>query len=65
MMLQCGKEQNDMLLALCRYVFFEGRYDEDVVQYLISFFNGTTQEMYRVWQAAEELIDLLRGGAAE
>lgn len=55
MMLQCGNEQNDMLLDLCRHVFFEGRYDEDVVQYLISFFNGTTREMYRVWQAAEEL----------
>ncbi|MGN1084372.1 MAG: DUF5717 family protein, partial [Lachnospiraceae bacterium] len=56
MLLQCGGEQNDMLLLLCRQVFFEGRYNEKVVQYLVRYFYGTTGEMYQVWQAAEELL---------
>lgn len=55
MLLQFGSEQNDMLLRLCRQVFFAGKYNESVVQYLIRYFYGTTEEMYRVWQAAEEL----------
>ncbi|MBQ9766964.1 MAG: hypothetical protein IJW37_02535 [Lachnospiraceae bacterium] len=55
MLLQFGEEQNDMLLVLCRGVFFEGRYNETIVQYLVRHFYGTTEEMYRVWQAAEEL----------
>lgn len=54
MLLQCGEEQNDMLLRLCRAVFFEGKYNEDIVKYLVRFFCGTTDEMYQVWKAAEE-----------
>lgn len=54
MLLQCGGEQNDMLLRLCRAVFFEGKYDENIVQYLENYFYGTTEEMYRIWQCASE-----------
>lgn len=54
MLLQCGEEQNDMLLLLCRKAFFEGRYNENVLQYLVRYFHGTTEEMYQVWQAAAE-----------
>lgn len=52
MLLQCGGEQNDMLLLLCHKVFTEGKYDESIVQYLEQYFYGTTEEMYRVWQCA-------------
>ncbi|MBQ8798802.1 MAG: hypothetical protein IJZ55_04465 [Lachnospiraceae bacterium] len=52
MLLQCGEEQNDMLLLLCRHVFFEGKHDEKIVEYLSRYFYGTTEEMYRVWQSA-------------
>lgn len=55
MLLQCGGEQNDMLLLLCHQVFREGKYDEGVVQYLEQYFYGTTEEMYRIWQQATEL----------
>ena len=55
MLLQCDGEQNDMLLLLCRQVFFEGKYDESIVQYLERYFCGTTEEMYRVWQCAAEM----------
>lgn len=55
MLLQCDGEQNDMLLLLCRQVFFEGKYDESIVAYLERYFCGTTEEMCRVWQCAAEL----------
>ncbi|MBQ8315176.1 MAG: hypothetical protein IJX95_05485 [Lachnospiraceae bacterium] len=55
MLLQCDGEQNDMLLLLCRQVFFEGKPDEKVVQYLEQYFYGTTEEMYQVWRRAAEL----------
>ncbi len=54
MLLQCDGEQNDMLLLLCRQVFFEGKYDESIIQYLENYFYGTTDEMYRIWQCATE-----------
>ncbi len=54
MLLQCGEEQNDMLLLLCRHVFFEGKYDESIVEYLTRYFYGTTEEMYSIWQCASE-----------
>ena len=52
MLLQCEGEQNDMLLLLCAHVFFEGLCNEGVVQYLAQYFNGTTEQMYRIWQSA-------------
>lgn len=55
MLLQCGGEQNDMLLKLCRQVFFCGKCDEKVVQYLEQYFYGTTEEMYQIWKSAVEL----------
>lgn len=55
MLLQCEGEQNDMLLLLCAQVFFEGIYNESVVQYLAQYFYGTTEQMYRIWQCATEL----------
>ncbi len=55
MLLQCDGEQNDMLLRLCHQVFFDGKRDEKVVQYLEQYFYGTTEEMYQVWKSAVEL----------
>lgn len=55
MLLQCDGEQNDMLLLLCRQVFFEGKYNESVVEYLVKYFFGTTEEMFRIWQCATEM----------
>lgn len=54
MLLQCGEEQNDMLLVLCRHVFFEGKCDESIVEYLARYYYGTTEEMFRIWQSAAE-----------
>lgn len=54
MLLQCEGEQNDTLLLLCRHCFFDGKYDENVLRYLVTYFYGTTEEMYQVWLRAME-----------
>lgn len=54
MLLQCEGEQNDTLLLLCRHCFFDGKFDENMLRYLVMYFNGTTEEMYQVWQRAME-----------
>lgn len=54
MLLQCGGEANDMLLILCHRVFLNRQHNSNIVEYLIAYFNGTTEEMYRIWNAAKE-----------
>lgn len=55
MLLQCGEEEpNDMLLPLCMEVFRKDQYNERIVRYLASYYNGTTQDMFHIWQACEE-----------
>ncbi len=44
--------KHDYLVKLCYHVFGEGKYDEGILRYLVTFFNGSTQSMYKLWQAA-------------
>lgn len=44
------------LLAICSYVFFKGKYDEVILEYLIRYYNGTTKELIEIWQAAKDFI---------
>ena len=53
-LIQIGDEQNDMLVRLCFNVFRKSQYSERMVRYLAMYFNGTTEEMYHVWEAAKE-----------
>lgn len=54
MLLQCGEEQNDMLLLLCMEVFRQEQYNENIIRYLAAYYNGTTQDMFRIWEACAE-----------
>ncbi len=54
MLLQCEGEQNDTLLLLCRHCFFDGKFDENMLRYLVTYFYGTTEEMYQIWLRAME-----------
>lgn len=53
-LLQCGEEQNDMLLVLCMEVFRQEQYNESIVRYLAEYYNGTTDDMYKIWEACGE-----------
>lgn len=46
-------EKIDILRDICHYVFERGKYDEAVLDYLVTYFYGTTKEMYELWKAAK------------
>jgi hypothetical protein len=42
------------MVLLCYFVFTRKKYDEAVLRYLVKHYNGTTREMFRLWQAARQ-----------
>lgn len=48
-----GYEENELLLAMCTHTFLNGKYDEDVLKYLVKYFNGSTKIMLDLWKAAD------------
>ncbi len=47
-------EDSAILKSMCIYVFTKGRYDEQVLKYLVDNYNGTSEEMLLVWKRAVE-----------
>lgn len=45
--------EDEFMLTLCYYIFFNGKYDESVLSYLVKFYNGPTDKMYQLWLAAK------------
>lgn len=48
------EEDRDILLELAFLAFRRGRLEEQLLSYLVRQYNGTTEEMYALWQAAKE-----------
>ncbi len=46
-------ERHEILVALCYHVFSHGKYDEAILRYLIHYYEGATEEMFRLWKAAK------------
>ncbi|MCR5651869.1 MAG: DUF5717 family protein [Lachnospiraceae bacterium] len=42
------------LIYMAYYVFNEGKYNEQILSYLIDFFDGTTRNLRRIWKAGED-----------
>lgn len=53
--LKTVKAQADsrFMVELCYYVFSHGKYDDEILKYLICFYTGSTREMFLLWQAAQ------------
>lgn len=47
-------EKDDLLVELAYFAFSNGKYDETILQYLILFYAGTTEQLYAVWKAARD-----------
>ena len=47
-----NKETEDVLGNLCYYIFQNGKYNEDILRYMVTHFYGTTEEMFNIWKAA-------------
>lgn len=47
------EEKNDFILMLSKNVFDMEKYNEEVLRYLIKYFNGSSKEMYHLWEKAQ------------
>lgn len=45
---------NKHLLEYCNYAFKKGKYNETVLEYLCTYYNGTTKEMMEMWRVSKE-----------
>ncbi len=50
----CKEEENknDIIVSLAYHIFKAGKYNEEILEYLVKHYFGTTGEMYRLWEAA-------------
>ena len=46
--------KEDLLLYLCYYIFSQGKYDETILNYLVKYYNGSTQDMLNLWYSAKD-----------
>lgn len=50
---KCGRTEDPLLLAAAEYAFRKGKYDEEVLEYLILHYRGLTRTMRDIWKAAQ------------
>ncbi len=52
----CQKEfaYDESLVAICKEIFFRGKYDEIMLTYLLDYMDGGTNELVILWQAGEQ-----------
>lgn len=50
---EAGQEKEDaFLLGLCRNVFLRGKYNDQILEYMVRYFYGSLEEMLMLWKAA-------------
>lgn len=47
-----GSEYNEILIEICGFIFINRVYDEDVLNYMMNYYNSTNDNMYQMWRAA-------------
>lgn len=52
--LERERDDDEMLLYLCHYCFCHGKYDEAVLSYLLSTYDGPIETMKELWQSGRE-----------
>lgn len=53
--LWAGEGREDKFLTeLCAYVFSKGKYDETILGYLLKYYQSTTKNLLKLWQAAKD-----------
>lgn len=50
---QNGDEENRVLLDMCSLSFVKRTYNEEILDYLVKYYNGTNEQMYEVWKACQ------------
>ena len=50
------EQRSRLLLELASYIFRKGKYNEEILEYLSEYFNGTMQEMLQLWEAEYDFV---------
>lgn len=50
------QEEDAVLLALCAKCFFDGVYDEQVLRYLLRYYEGPAKRMKAIWKAGQGFL---------
>lgn len=45
-------QKDEALIEICTHVFFKGKYEESILNYLLRYYYGSTKNMLKLWQAA-------------
>lgn len=48
-----GDEESSTLLDMCSFAFINKTYNEEILDYLVMYYNGTNEQMYEVWKACQ------------
>jgi hypothetical protein len=49
-----AEEENQTLVGLAYYIFNAGKYDENILNYLVHYYYGITKELYEIWKTAAD-----------
>ena len=53
MILRFESREDDMLLALCAVCLDQEKYDETILTYLLTYYDGPVEKMKRLWDAGD------------
>ena len=48
-----AEHKDEIMVELCYHIFSHGKYDEAILRYLVSYYEGSTREMFKLWKAAK------------
>ena len=51
-----NKQYDSLLVELCKIVFRDDKYNEDILEYLSRFFYGTLDEMIKLWEVQNDFV---------
>lgn len=51
-LLQEEKEEKDIVLKLAEYIFKEGKYNEEILNFLVNHYYASTSDMFVLWEGA-------------
>lgn len=50
-LMQTGIKEDGLIISACNYIFTDKKYNEAVLEYMVSYYNNTTEKMYELWKA--------------
>lgn len=48
------EKREETLVSICYYIYSQGKYDEAILNYLVTYYRGSTIDMLALWQSARD-----------